>query len=63
MEDAYAAAHEKMNELDYRKTDLADCAEISPFTIDLDDVVSKLIPGGDLVKLETAIVKYQSIWL
>ncbi|KAJ7862927.1 heme peroxidase [Mycena olivaceomarginata] len=67
----YAAAHEKMSLLGVDVTDLADCSEILPLSIDITTLTVASTGGGkpptdplvDPVKLEAAIQQFRSIWL
>ncbi|KAJ6568004.1 heme peroxidase [Mycena vulgaris] len=71
--EAYAAAHQKMSLLGLDVTDLTDCSEILPLSIDLKPLVvtstgaasNKQVtdPVIDPVKLEAAIQQFRSIWL
>ncbi|KAJ7321597.1 heme peroxidase [Mycena albidolilacea] len=67
----YAAAHEKMSLLGVDVTDLTDCSEILPLSIDITTLTVASTGGGkpatdplvDPVKLEAAIQQFRSIWL
>jgi len=67
----YAAAHEKMSLLGLDVTDLTDCSEILPLSIDITTLTIAATGGGkpatdplvDPIKLEAAIQQFRSIWL
>jgi hypothetical protein len=67
----YADAHEKMSLLGLDATDLTDCSEILPLSIDLKNLAVVATGSGkpvtdpviDPVKLEAAIQQFRSIWL